>query len=92
MKKYFLLLFLSITITISAQVLNVPAIKKEQTNWCWVGTTKCVLAYYGKWERQCDIAEYVRSYSNNMGSVPCCTNALQGCNKAASLYDIAKIL
>ena len=92
MKKYILLLFLSITITVSAQVLTVPAIKKEQTEWCWAASSACVLAYYGYWERQCDIAEYVRLNGSSHGSTNCCANALQGCNKGASFNDIANIL
>jgi len=96
MKKSILLLFLGITITLSAQTikLNVPAIKKEQTEWCWAASSKCVLVYYGYWEQQCDIAEYVRNNGTlyNYGTTPCCTNASLGCNQGVSLNDIANIL
>jgi hypothetical protein len=82
MKKYILSAFLGITITVNAQVLNVPEITQEYDQWCWVGVSKCVLDYYGYSHLQCEIAEYTRNVStwHNFGSTPCCNNALQGCN------------
>ena len=53
MKKHFLLLFLGITITLNAQIetLDVPEIKKEQTEWCWAAASKSVLEFYGHSKR-----------------------------------------
>ena len=81
-KKYILLIFLGVSITANSQVLNVPEITQEQTEWCWAGVSKCVLEYYGYPHLQCEIAEYTRNVStwHNFGSTPCCDNALQGCN------------
>jgi hypothetical protein len=49
MKKNILLLFFGLYSTLNAQgfCLDVPLIIKEQSNWCWVATSKCVLDYYG---------------------------------------------
>ena len=82
MKKYILLLFLGITITLNAQTLQIPVVAQEQTDWCWAAVSKCVLEYYGYSHTQCEIAEYTRSVStwHNYGTTPCCTDALQGCN------------
>ncbi len=99
MKKYILSAFLGITITVNAQVLNVPEITQEYDLWCWAGVSKCVLEYYGYSYLQCEIAEYTRNVStwHNFGSTPCCNDALQGCNywnysfgKKGSIQDILK--
>lgn len=80
------------------QVLNVNNTEQQYNQWCWAGSTKCVLDYYGfTAPQQCDIAEYVRTIAtfHNFGSTDCCTNALQGCNywnynygAAGSMQDI----
>lgn len=80
------------------QVLNVSNTEQEYDQWCWAGSTRCVLDYYGFTSpQQCDIAEYVRTTAtfHNFGSTDCCTNALQGCNywnynygAAGSMQDI----
>ena len=85
MKKYILSLFLGITITANAQILPVPEITQEQSEWCWVGVSKCVLDFYGYPHRQCEIAEYTRSVStwHSFGTVPCCQSSSTpgwGCN------------
>jgi len=82
MKKYILFLFLGATIIANAQILNVPEIEQEQTEWCWVGVSKCVLDYYGFPFQQCEIAEYARSVItwHNFGSTNCCQDVSQGCN------------
>ena len=82
MKKHILLLLLGITITLNAQQLKVPTIIQEETEWCWVAVSKCVLDYYGHSKQQCEIAEYTRDVStwHNYGTTPCCNDASQGCN------------
>ncbi|MFZ1678528.1 MAG: C39 family peptidase [Saprospiraceae bacterium] len=69
-----------------AQIMSIPEVIQEQTNWCWAACTKCILGYYNYSFSQCEIAEYTRSVStscnpNNYGSVNCCTNPNQGCNQ-----------
>ncbi|MCX6273921.1 MAG: T9SS type A sorting domain-containing protein [Bacteroidetes bacterium] len=102
MKKILFVLFTGIltgTCFLSpGQVLNVSNTEQQHDQWCWAGSTKCVLDYYGfSTPQQCDIAEYVRSTAtfHNFGSTDCCVNALQGCNywnynygAAGSMQDI----
>jgi hypothetical protein len=102
MKKILFVLFtgiLSSTCFLShGQVLNVSNTEQQYNQWCWAGSTKCVLDYYGfSTPQQCDIAEYVRNTAtfHNFGSTNCCTSALQGCNywnynygAAGSMQDI----
>jgi len=98
MKKYFLLLFCGISITLNAQnyCLDVHYIEKAQTNWCGIASTKCVLDYYGfDAYRQCDLAEYVRTgcpWSGNLGYYDCCITAAWGCNSAIELLCLQEIL
>ena len=82
MKTIIILFFGIITISANAQILNVPEITQEQTEWCWAAVSKCVLDYYNFPYLQCEIAEYTRNVStwHNFGSTPCCNSALQGCN------------
>ncbi len=65
-----------------SQILDVPEITQEQTEWCWAGVSKCVLDYYGYPIEQCQIADYTRQVNNwhNFGSTDCCEDASQGCN------------
>jgi len=83
MKKYILSLFLGIAIAANAQKLTVPIIVQENSNWCWAATSQSVLGYYGYSHSQCEIAEYARNNSTeiNFGLIPCCENALSGCNQ-----------
>jgi hypothetical protein len=81
-----IILLLSVTARPYAQVLGVPEIIQEQTNWCWSASTKCILEYYNHPNNQCTIAEYARSVStscnpNNYGTTNCCTNPSLGCNQ-----------
>jgi len=97
MKKFFLLLFVGIGITLNAQdyCLDVQYIEKEQTNWCGIASTKCVLNYYGfDAYRQCDLAEYVRTDCpwGNLGYYNCCTNPSWGCNSPIELLCLQEIL
>jgi len=82
MKKYILSAFLGIAITANAQILNVPAIIQEQSQWCWAAVSKSVLGYYNyPYYSQCEIAEYTRSLRfYDFGTVPCCFSALYGCD------------
>jgi len=95
MKKYILILFLSITISLNAQVcLDVHLVIQEQTQWCWAASAKCVLDYYGNEYLQCEIADYNRNNCpwGNYGSTDCCVNALWGCNAPAYLECLQDIL
>ena len=67
---------------IKSQVLNVPLVIQEQTNWCWDASSKCVLDYFGFVNAQCTIAEYTRTVAtwHNFGLVDCCIDPTQGCN------------
>ncbi|MFA4852040.1 MAG: T9SS type A sorting domain-containing protein [Bacteroidales bacterium] len=85
MKKFLIIsIFFILLVTgyIKAQVLNVPQVIQEQSEWCWAGVTKCVLDYYGYPNQQCTIAEYARTVITwtNYGSVNCCVDPNQGCN------------
>jgi len=84
--KYLLIIvivnIISLPVTLKAQVLNVPLVIQEQTNWCWVASSKCVLDYFGYVNAQCTIAEYTRTVAtwHNFGTMNCCTDPSQGCN------------
>jgi hypothetical protein len=45
-------------------VLNVPQKYQEKDQWCWAGTSQAVLAYYGAYIEQTNIAQYGTSGSN----------------------------
>jgi hypothetical protein len=88
MKNYkvlFITMQLSLVIwhvSLTAQILNVPLVIQEQTNWCWDATSKCVLDYFGFINTQCTIAEYTRTVAtwHSFGTTNCCVNANLGCN------------
>ncbi|HEY5124389.1 MAG TPA: papain-like cysteine protease family protein, partial [Ignavibacteria bacterium] len=95
--KKILILFLLISTTAFSQYLRVPETIQEYDQWCWAGSSSCILKYYGKNISQCTIAEYTRVNAtwHNFGSVNCCVSATQGCNYwnynwgyAGSLLDI----
>jgi hypothetical protein len=84
MNRTILLLIGSLLLTncLTAQILPVKPVIQEQSQWCWVGSTKCVLDYYNHPLQQCEIAEYTRTVAtwNNFGTVDCCTNPSGSCN------------
>ncbi len=90
MKKiYFILPFLMIPfIKVSAQVINhVPSVIQEQTEWCWAGTSDCVLQYFGYPTLQCDIAEYARTQvPSTFGTNNCCLDPTGLCNTPNYIY------
>jgi len=101
MKKkiiFFLGIFFSIiSLHLRSQVLIVPEVIQEQDQWCWAGSSSCVLDYYCTPTSQCTIAEYTREVAtwHDFGSVNCCTDPTQGCNYwnynwgyAGSIQDI----
>ena len=80
-----------------AQILSVPLVAQEQSNWCWAGCSKCILNYYGNTLSQCTIADYTRRTITwgSMGTTDCCTNPHLGCDStnyeaghAGSIQDI----
>jgi hypothetical protein len=96
MKKIIFILIL-IGNVLYSQYLRVPQTIQEQDQWCWAGSSACVLKYYGKNISQCTIAEYTRTVCtwHNFGSINCCTDPSQGCNywnynwgSAGSIQDI----
>jgi hypothetical protein len=84
---------------LTSQVLDVPQVIQEQSQWCWVGVSKCVLDFFGYPKQQCEIAEYARSVITwyNFGTTNCCSNPNAGCNywnynwgRMGSIEDILK--
>jgi hypothetical protein len=65
-----------------SQVLKVPEVIQEQTEWCWAATSASVLTYYGKKVTQCMIADYARTNAawHDFGTVSCCENPNGKCN------------
>jgi len=88
MKKYILLLFIGFTLTLHAQdiIIDVPLTIQEQSNWCGVAASQCVLRYFGPYIPQCAIMEYVRKETLSYGIVDCCEDVSQGCNGGIDLY------
>ncbi len=41
-----------------SDVLDIPNIQQEETNWCWAGCSEAILIYYGFNYTQDEIAEY----------------------------------
>jgi len=82
MKKYILLLLLGITLTLHAQdiKIDVRVTIQEQSNWCGVAASQCVLRYFGPYIPQCAIMEYVRKETLSYGIADCCVDVNQGCN------------
>ena len=94
MKKYILLLFLGITLTLNAQItLPVPNVNVYplRTQWCAPAVTECVLKYNKININQCTIMDYVREnilgYINPNG-YGCCIEipySSNPCNKSIAL-------
>jgi hypothetical protein len=83
MKKLIILFFAALCLSSSrAQILNVPEEIQEQNQWCWAGSSNCILRYYGFNYQQCELAEWVRTVCtwHNYGAVDCCIDPSQGCN------------
>lgn len=40
------------------KTLNVPLVTQEHSEWCWAGTTKAVLNFYGQTPSQCQIVNW----------------------------------
>lgn len=77
-----------LAVSAEAQVLNVPTVEQEQSNWCWAGISKSALDYYGQVMPQCNIVEYARQVSSrNFGNTPCCLAPTGNCNSVNSLYN-----
>jgi len=87
MKKYILLLFLGLTVTLNAQKIElaVEYVEQEETDWCSAACSKCVLDYKGINISQCNIMEYVRKNSIGYGSTSCCSKPVIFCNKGVDL-------
>jgi hypothetical protein len=103
MKKILLpiLFFLFLSGTKAQIILNMPTIVQEQNQWCWAGSTKCIMDYYGFNYQQCNIAEYTRTVAvwHNFGNVDCCVTGSVDCNywnynwgNAGSMQDILQTM
>lgn len=98
MKKIYLLIVTVFFLQpVMSQVLTVNEVIQEQDQWCWAGSSKCILDYYGVNKQQCEIAEYARTVITwyNFGTTNCCVDPSQGCNywnynwgSAGSIQDI----
>ena len=65
-----------------ADLLAVPEVEQEESQWCWAGVSQSILRYYGNAVTQCEIAEYARSSRPEYyGTVDCCVDSTQGCNQ-----------
>lgn len=40
------------------RTLNVPLVTQEHSEWCWAGSTKAILNYYGQTPSQCQIVNW----------------------------------
>ncbi|MCL2289258.1 MAG: T9SS type A sorting domain-containing protein [Bacteroidetes bacterium] len=76
MKKYIVLLFFGITVSLNAQWidLDVPWVPQQQSRWCGVAASQSVIGYYKKpYTLQCEIMDYVRRCNIGMyGFTNCC--------------------
>ncbi|MCX6258478.1 MAG: T9SS type A sorting domain-containing protein [Bacteroidia bacterium] len=75
---------------LNAQVMSVPEIIQEQSNWCWAASSASILDYFQYPQAQCTIAEYTRTVAtwHNFGTVNCCSDPDQGCNYANQIFGI----
>lgn len=62
--------------SLEAQILPLKIVTQEQSEWCWVASSKCILDYYNYTLPQCEIAEYTRTVAtwHSFGTENCCTN------------------
>jgi len=97
--KSVIALLLGCAVNSAGQVLEVPEVIQEQTEWCWAAASCCVLRYYGTTLAQCTIADYARTHAtwHNFGSSSCCETPVKSCNYwnynygyAGSIEDILK--
>jgi hypothetical protein len=101
--KYIHLFLLAIGTFVSVSITNAQTYKadvgvvvQEQNQWCWCANSKCILDYYGKVKKQCEITEYARTkLPSTFGSTNCCTSPTK-CNKpnnivgSGSIQDMVK--
>lgn len=68
----------------AAKTNTLVAVTQEQDQWCWAGTTRSALLYFGVEKKQCELAEWARlnntAYDLNLGNSNCCTNPKGACN------------
>jgi hypothetical protein len=60
------------------KTLNVPLVTQEHSQWCWAGTTKAILNFYGQTPSQCQIANWA------FGLNYACGNSVFEWNSAAN--------
>jgi len=89
MKQKLLLMLLVIVIlgtSLQAQgkYLNVSLRTQEHSQWCWAGSSQCVLYYKGTTPTQCALANYSWSRSDCCGNTN--FNWNHSCNQPQSMY------
>ena len=65
-------------------LLGVPETAQEHSQWCWAGSSKAVLDYYGAAVTQCEIANYAWGRSDCCGNSTFKWNSV--CNEPNSMY------
>ncbi|MEO6903616.1 MAG: T9SS type A sorting domain-containing protein [Bacteroidia bacterium] len=76
------MIFTNVFLYGQSQVLDVPVVRQEQTQWCWAADSRCVLKFYGVDQSQCSIVEYARSLNpSRFGSRNCCPTSSSNCNQ-----------
>jgi hypothetical protein len=82
--KWYSIIFFSVFHSAVAygQVLDVPEVVQEQSEWCWAGVSSCVLNYYGKPVSQCTIVDFTRTKAtwHDFGTENCCDAPNKKCN------------
>jgi hypothetical protein len=70
-----------------SNLLNVPRIRQEQTEWCWAAAADMVLDFYGQpVVTQCDLANNLFPGQN------CCANpGGAACNQGVEVRDIRRL-
>ena len=87
----------------TGKVLPFTRVIQEQDQWCWAGSSRSLLLFYGKDIPQCTLAEYARTHETfsdrYFGSTPCCVRWDLGCNSwnymyggAGSLENLLQVL
>ena len=88
---FFIVLFTATGISNAAYLLlPVPYTQQEHSNWCWAGSSKAIINYYGLGANECDMANY------SFGRGDCCGNTTfnwsSSCNSGNDFVPIQNVL
>jgi len=64
--------------------LYLPTVTQEHSNWCWAGTSKAILDYYGKPASQCSIVNWAYGLNYACNTAPFSWN--DRANTANAMY------